>query len=80
MSEWIGWLATGLFASSYLCRDALRLRLVQATAALLWMAYGLAIGARPVVVANAIVAGLAVLSSATALRGTRDAAEPADQG
>jgi hypothetical protein len=25
MSEGIGWLATGLFASSYLCRDALRL-------------------------------------------------------
>jgi hypothetical protein len=80
MAEWIGWLATALFASSYLCRDAQRLRLVQASAALVWLAYGLAIGARPVVVANAIVAALAVASSASALRRARTTAESADQG
>jgi hypothetical protein len=80
VSESIGWLATGLFASSYLCRDAVRLRLVQASAAVVWLAYGLAIGARPVVVANAIVAALAVASSASGLRRPRSAAEPADQG
>jgi hypothetical protein len=36
---------------------------VQALAASLWIVYGLAIGAAPVVVANAIVAGMAVFSA-----------------
>jgi hypothetical protein len=60
-----------MFGASYLCRRPEVLRRVQAGAAILWIAYGLAIGARPVVLANAIVAALAVWSS---WRGRGDAA------
>ncbi len=60
--EWVGWIATAAFASSYLFRGATALRVVQALAALLWIAYGALIGAMPVVVANAAVAGMAVYS------------------
>ena len=53
--EWIGWVATALFAVSYLFRQPSKLRMVQAMAALLWVAYGLTIHALPVVVANLVV-------------------------
>ena len=59
----IGWLATAVFASSYVFRRPSTLRRIQAGAALLWVMYGLAIGAMPVVVANLIVAGAALYSS-----------------
>src|SRR5438093_12656065 len=48
----IGWVATVAFASSYLFRRPATLRKIQAAAAFLWVVYGLAIGAVPVVVAN----------------------------
>jgi len=63
MLDWIGWLATALFVSSYFCRQQATLRRVQGLAALLWMFYGVLIHALPVVVANVIVAGVAVWSS-----------------
>ena len=59
----IGWLATAVFASSYFFRRPLILRRIQAGAALLWVMYGIAIDAVPVVVANLIVAGAALYSS-----------------
>jgi hypothetical protein len=59
----IGWLATAVFASSYCFRRPLTLRRIQAGAALLWVMYGIAIDAVPVVVANLIVAGAALYSS-----------------
>ena len=59
----IGWLATAVFASSYLFRQPLVLRRIQAGAALLWVIYGVAIDAVPVVVANLIVAAAALYSS-----------------
>jgi len=59
----IGWLATAVFASSYLFRRPLMLRRIQAGAAFLWVIYGVAIDALPVVVANLIVAGAALYSS-----------------
>jgi uncharacterized protein with PQ loop repeat len=61
--EWIGWVATAFFASSYLFKKPQTLRTVQAAAALLWVAYGLIIQAMPVVVANVVVAGMALLSA-----------------
>ena len=61
--EWIGWVATAAFAASYFCKQPKMLRLVQALAALLWVGYGLLIHATPVVVANVVVAGMAVWSS-----------------
>ena len=63
MADWIGWLATSLFASSYFCKRAVTLRWVQALAALLWIGYGFVIGAPPVIVANLIVASLAGFSA-----------------
>jgi hypothetical protein len=61
--EWIGWVATAIFASSYLCKQPRTLRAIQAGAALLWVAYGLMIQAMPVIVANVVVAGMAVVSA-----------------
>ncbi len=63
MTAWIGWIATAVFAMSYLAKDARRLRWVQAAAACLWIAYGVALHAAPVIVANAIVALVALASS-----------------
>ncbi len=60
----IGWVATAAFASSYFFKQQTTLRWIQAGAALLWVAYGLAIGAgMPVVAANVAVAAAAVYSS-----------------
>lgn len=63
MPDWIGWIATTVFAASYFCREPLKLRLTQATAALLWLGYGIIIMAPPVIASNIIVAGLAIASA-----------------
>ena len=63
MADWIGWLATSIFAASYFCKQAVTLRWVQALAALVWIGYGFLIGAPPVIVANLVVAGLAAYSA-----------------
>jgi hypothetical protein len=63
MWNWIGWVATAMFAVSYFCKRPEALRRVQALAALLWIGYGLLIHAAPVVVANLVVAAVAVYSS-----------------
>jgi len=61
--EWIGWVATALFAGSYFCKQPATLRRLQALAALLWIGYGLLIKAAPVVAANVVVAALALYSA-----------------
>ena len=61
--DWIGWLATAVFASSYFFKDPVTLRRVQGLAAVAWATYGAAIHALPVIVANVIVAGAAVWTS-----------------
>jgi hypothetical protein len=63
MFEWIGWVATAAFAASYFCRQPAALRRVQALAALLWIGYGVLIKAPPVIVANVVVAAIALGSS-----------------
>jgi hypothetical protein len=63
MLELTGWIATAIFSASYFVRQPAALRRVQALAACLWIAYGLAIGALPVVIANVIVAAAALYSS-----------------
>jgi hypothetical protein len=65
MLQALGWTATAVFASSYLFRGQAALRRIQAAAACLWIAYGVAIHAAPVVAANAIVAAAALWSSAS---------------
>jgi hypothetical protein len=68
MFEWIGWAATAIFGASYFCRQPVNLRRVQALAALLWIGYGLVIGAAPVVTSNVVVAALAIFSSSRVTR------------
>jgi hypothetical protein len=63
MSDWIGWVASAIFASSYFCKQPGTLRRVQAMAAIMWMTYGFLIHATPVIVANMVVAGVALYSS-----------------
>ena len=61
--EFIGWLATAAFASSYFFQDQAHLRRVQAGAALLWVAYGVVIHSSPVIVANVLVMTIALWST-----------------
>jgi hypothetical protein len=63
MFDWIGWLATAVFASSYMVRRPAVLRRIQGVAAILWGVYGALIHSRPVLVANVIVAAMAIGSS-----------------
>jgi uncharacterized protein with PQ loop repeat len=63
MADSIGWLATAIFVSSYFCKRPATLRRVQAAGALMWLTYGVLIHALPVVVANVIVASVAIWSS-----------------
>lgn len=64
MLEALGWIATAVFSASYFFRRQAALRRIQAAAACLWIAYGVAIQARPVVIANVIVAVAALVSVA----------------
>lgn len=68
-ADLVGWAATALFAASYFCREPRALRLTQAAAALVWLAYGVALQALPVIVANVIVASLALWSARSEPRG-----------
>jgi hypothetical protein len=61
-AEAIGWLATAVFVSSYFFGEAGAVRRVQMIGAGLWMAYGVATAAMPVVVANALVLGAAAFA------------------
>jgi hypothetical protein len=63
MIESVGWVATAVFAVSYFCRRPAAMRRVQALAAALWIVYGVAIKALPVIVANLVVASVAIISS-----------------
>ena len=62
MLDGIGWVATALFASSYFFKTSRGMRRVQAVAALVWVTYGFLMSAVPIIVANVIVAVLAVYS------------------
>ena len=71
--ELVGWAATALFASSYFFSTPSKLRWIQACAALMWIAYGAMIGARPVIVANLIVALAAGYTTFADKRGLKTA-------
>lgn len=59
----VGWTATATFACSYFVKDQQLLRRIQACAALIWIAYGFAIGSAPLIGSNLLVAALAFYSS-----------------
>ncbi len=65
MVDLLGWVATIIFVASYFTKNSVRLRMIQAFAALLWISYGFVIGSMPVVISNLLVASLAVYSSFT---------------
>ena len=77
MVDAIGWVATAVFSISYLFRSGSTLRRVQALAAVLWIGYGIAISAKPVIVANAIVAISAIVSALNTRALTARQARPA---
>jgi hypothetical protein len=51
----LGWAATAVFVGSYFFASPTLLRGAQMMGAVLWMSYGMLIGAAPVIVANALV-------------------------
>ena len=75
MAEAVGWAATAVFTASYFFRQPAALRRIQAAAACLWIAYGLARGSMPVVVANLLVAAAAVISVSRSGPGKRSSDE-----
>ena len=62
MLESIGWLATALFALSYFVKSRVHLQYIQAASACLWVGYGITIGSNPVIIANLIIIGAALVS------------------
>jgi hypothetical protein len=68
MIDYLGWAATAVFVGSYFCASADVLKRVQMIGALMWIAYGVLIGASPVVVANVLVFGAAAVTMASASR------------
>lgn len=59
MNEILGWIATAVFVGSYFFKRPALLRAAQMAGAVLWIVYGVLIGAIPVVVANGLVFGAA---------------------
>ena len=55
MTDYLGWIATAVFVSSYFFKRPAWLRATQMVGASLWIVYGVMIGAIPVVVANGLV-------------------------
>lgn len=53
--ELLGWVATAVFVGSYFFSRPSLLRAMQMLGAVLWITYGLLIGASPVIVANVLV-------------------------
>jgi len=70
----LGWAATAVFVGSYFFSRPEVLARVQMAGALMWVAYGLLMGAPPVVVANVLVL------SAAAWKGLRARREGAGAG
>jgi hypothetical protein len=64
----LGWIATAVFVLSYFCRSAAALRFFQMAGATFWIAYGVIIGASPVVVANVLVFSAAAWTAFRARR------------
>ena len=51
----LGWAATAVFVASYFYTRPRMLRALQMLGAVMWVAYGVIIGASPVIVANVLV-------------------------
>ena len=71
MTDYLGWVATGVFVASYFFTRAQTIKRVQMAGALVWVTYGLMIGASPVVVANLLVFGVAAWTLSSGSTGRR---------
>ena len=76
MIESLGWIATLVFVGSYFFKRPQTLRVVQMAGALLWVLYGLLIGAAPVVAANVLVCGAAAWTFARPISTSSQAPNP----
>lgn len=76
----IGWAATSMTVASYFFHNQITLRRVQAVAALVWITYGVAIHARPIIAANVMVTAVAAWSTIREARRLKQVApKAADQ-
>ena len=57
--DYLGWSATFVFVASYFCARPSAMRRTQMIGATMWVLYGIALRAYPVVVANVLVLGAA---------------------
>jgi hypothetical protein len=69
--DWVGWLATLVFMTSYLSKSPVMLRRIQGLASCLWLTYGLVIHSVPMIVANLLVAVVAFYSSFKSAKSNR---------
>jgi hypothetical protein len=76
--EALGWAATAVFVGSYFFTRAEVLVRVQMVGAVMWVAYGLLMGAPPVVVANVLVLGAAAWKARQAQRSTGPSSRPGE--
>ena len=76
MIDCLGWIATAVVVASYFCSKPQAMRIVQIAGALIWMSYGLLIGAYPVVVANVLVVGAASWTLSRPVRSSVDVRDP----
>ena len=63
MNDVVGFLATAITIGSYFFKNPSHLRRIQASAAVLWILYGVMIHSWPVIVANVLVTSIAIWSS-----------------
>jgi uncharacterized protein with PQ loop repeat len=70
-NDWIGWLATAVFMTSYMSKSPAMLRRIQALASCLWLTYGVVIHSVPMIVANTLVAVVAFYSSFKSAKSSR---------
>ncbi|MDF2873941.1 MAG: hypothetical protein K0R22_624 [Sporomusa sp.] len=56
--EWLGYLASGMVAVSFVMKSIKKLRFINLVGAILFVIYGIAIQAVPVVLANLFVVGV----------------------
>ena len=59
MVEYLGWAATAVFISSYFTSRLETMRALQLAGGAVWLAYGVGIDSRPVIVSNVLLCAAA---------------------
>jgi len=68
MVELLGWTATAIFISSYFASKAETMRTLQLAGGTVWLAYGVGIDSRPVIVSNVLLCAAAAWTLVRARR------------